>query len=268
MLKQRVLTALVLLPIVLLAIFSSRSWPFPLFTTFIVLVGSWEWSALMGWTRPLARLVYVLLTALAMLLILSLMRPWQQHLIYALALPGWLWALWRVLRYQGEDGVFLSASTTLLGWAVLLPAWLALNELKGLSAAWLLYVFALVWGADTGAYFVGRRFGRHKLAPAVSPGKSLEGALGGLVLTFLIAVAVAVSRHLAGLHLLAFLLLSMLTVCASILGDLFESLLKRQRGVKDSGRIFPGHGGALDRIDSLTSAAPIFMLGWILLGGF
>ena len=268
MLKQRVLTALVLLPIVLAAVFASASWPFWGVTTAIVLVASWEWTALIGWTRTKARIVYVLLSAIAMLLLVAYGRPSLVHALYALALPGWLWALQRVWRYRGEEGIFLSLSSPFLGWAVLLPAWLALNELKGLATAWLLYLFILVWGADTGAYFAGRRWGRIKLAPMVSPGKSVEGVIGGLLLTSAVAVAVAWRHPWTLTHSLAFLFLSVCTVLASVLGDLFESMLKRQRGVKDSGTIFPGHGGALDRIDSLTAAAPIFLLGWVLLGGF
>jgi phosphatidate cytidylyltransferase len=131
-----------------------------------------------------------------------------------------------------------------------------------------MYVFGLVWGADTGAYFVGRAFGKNKLAPKVSPGKTIEGMVGGLLTTSVLIVAVAVYRDLPLIRMVAFIGLSLFTVLASVLGDLVESMVKRQAGVKDSGNIFPGHGGALDRIDSLTAAAPIFALGWWLAGGF
>ncbi|HNB19176.1 MAG TPA: phosphatidate cytidylyltransferase, partial [Agitococcus sp.] len=130
------------------------------------------------------------------------------------------------------------------------------------------YVFCLVWGADTGAYFAGRKFGKHKLAPSVSPGKTIEGFVGGLITTSMLIVAVAIYRDLSAIRFVAFVGLSLLTVLASVLGDLLESMVKRQAGVKDSGNIFPGHGGALDRIDSLTAAAPLFALGWWLAGGF
>jgi phosphatidate cytidylyltransferase len=131
-----------------------------------------------------------------------------------------------------------------------------------------MYVFALVWGADTGAYFAGRALGKNKLAPKVSPGKTIEGMIGGLLTTGVLMVAVAIYRDLPAIRFAAFIGLSLFTVLASVLGDLVESMVKRQAGVKDSGSIFPGHGGALDRIDSLTAAAPIFALGWLLAGGF
>jgi phosphatidate cytidylyltransferase len=115
---------------------------------------------------------------------------------------------------------------------------------------------------------VGRAFGKHKLAPQVSPGKTIEGMVGGLLTTSILIIAVAVYRDLTLIRMAAFIGLSLFTVLASVLGDLVESMVKRQAGVKDSGNIFPGHGGALDRIDSLTAAAPIFALGWWLAGGF
>jgi phosphatidate cytidylyltransferase len=155
-----------------------------------------------------------------------------------------------------------------MGLLLLVPAWSGLVDLHRVSPWWLMYLFALVWGADTGAYFAGRAFGKHKLAPAVSPGKTIEGMVGGIVLTMTVMVAVGVFRELSPLRFAAFAGLSLLTVLASVLGDLLESMVKRQAGVKDSGTIFPGHGGALDRIDSLTSAAPVFALGWLLSGGF
>jgi len=131
-----------------------------------------------------------------------------------------------------------------------------------------MFMLLLVWGADTGAYFAGRRFGKVKLAVHVSPAKSREGAYGGLALTFLIALTVAISLAMPMLKMVVFLLVSMIAVLASVLGDLFESMVKRRAGIKDSGKIFPGHGGALDRIDSITAAAPVFMAGWWLAGGF
>ncbi len=126
-----------------------------------------------------------------------------------------------------------------------------------------MYVFLLVWCADSGAYFVGRKLGRRKMAPNVSPNKSMEGLAGGLVTGLLVVVVISVFKlQLTGTALFAFVALSALTILVSVLGDLFESMLKRRAGVKDSGTILPGHGGILDRIDSLLSATPIFALGF------
>ena len=133
-----------------------------------------------------------------------------------------------------------------------------------LGVHWLLFVLFLVWAADSGAYFAGRRFGRHRLAPQVSPGKSWEGAAGGLLLAGMLAAGAA---RAFGRPVLGFTLVCVLVAGFSIVGDLNESMLKRFAGLKDSGRIIPGHGGIMDRIDSLTAAAPLLLLGTSLLGG-
>jgi phosphatidate cytidylyltransferase len=181
----------------------------------------------------------------------------------------WLTALVWVRRYPADaarwDRPFLMLAIGLL---LLVPTWAGLVQLHGQSPWWLMYVLLLVWGADTGAYFAGRRFGKVKLAPAVSPAKTREGLYGGLITTTLIMLAAAFYLKLAGLQLLLFAATSAVTVLASVLGDLFESMVKRRAGIKDSGKIFPGHGGALDRIDSITAAAPVFLAGWWLAGGF
>jgi phosphatidate cytidylyltransferase len=131
------------------------------------------------------------------------------------------------------------------------------------GAQWVLFALVLVWVADIGAFFFGRRFGRVRLAPEVSPGKTWEGVLGGIALSALVAIAGSLWFHVP---LAAFLPLCLTAVAFSIIGDLTESLLKRFAGVKDSGRVFPGHGGVMDRIDSLTGAAPVLLLGLTLLG--
>jgi phosphatidate cytidylyltransferase len=151
---------------------------------------------------------------------------------------------------------------------LLISSTLAIYNLWEKSPWWLMYLFALVWVADSGAYFAGKAFGKHKLIPDVSPNKTIEGLLGGLLLTTCVIVSVAYYRNLADNNLISFILLSMLVVLASVLGDLFESLLKRKANIKDSGTLLPGHGGVLDRIDSLLAAAPIFAFGFWLAGGF
>lgn len=269
-LKQRIITALILLPIVIWSVFfAPNSLAFALLAAVVVTIGAWEWARLMGWQNASARIAYAALVAAALVLVaLPVSAPVHQPLFIG-ATIFWLLARRLVQGYPANTHLWAKSSLLApIGLLLLVPAWLGLTTLQASSAGWLLYLFVLVWGADTGAYFAGRRFGKHKLAPAVSPGKTIEGLVRGLVLTMAIAVGVALYRDLAGARLMAFLGLSLITVLASVLGDLFESMAKRNAGIKDSGNIFPGHGGALDRIDSLTSAAPIFTLGWLLAGGF
>lgn len=271
MLKQRIITALTLLPIVLWCVFFAPNvWAFRVFAAAIVVVAAWEWTAMMAWKAVPLRAGYAM-AVFALLLVLAFlpMPLFVPKLIYAIAVLFWLLAH-RMVRAYPENTQRWSAVTVLvpLGFVLLVPAWLGLTRLHELSAWWLMYLLILVWGADTGAYFTGRAFGKNKLAPHVSPGKTMEGFFGGVVLTMCIALTVSFYRDLAGQRFFAFMGLSLLTVLASVLGDLFESMIKRHAGIKDSGTIFPGHGGALDRIDSLTAAAPVFALGWLLAGGF
>jgi phosphatidate cytidylyltransferase len=271
-LRQRVITALLLLPVVVWCVFFAPGvWPFRVFAAAIVAVAAWEWAAMAGWKGRLPQGTYAALV-LAALVALALRPDWlavAEKPLLVVALGFWLVAHRLVLAYPAGTGYWASPLVlAVLGLVLLVPAWLGLTVLHAQSAAWLMYVFVLVWGADTGAYFAGRAFGRTKLAPSVSPGKTLEGFLGGLALTMAVALAVALYLDLSGRRFYAFLGLSLLTILASVMGDLFESMVKRQAGIKDSGRIFPGHGGALDRIDSLTAAAPVFALGWLLADGF
>ena len=157
-----------------------------------------------------------------------------------------------------------------IGLVLLVPSWQGLVYLQGLENGpwWVLYAMSLVWAADTGAYFAGRSFGKRKLAPAVSPGKTLEGLYGGIAATSLLALAVAAFSPAAQkMGVVGFLLVSVMAVLASVLGDLFESMAKRHRGIKDSSQLLPGHGGVLDRIDSITAAVPVFVTGMMFLKG-
>jgi len=174
----------------------------------------------------------------------------------------WLMALSWVSVFPTQTNWY-GKKLALIGAVILTASITAMFYLWQLSAWWLLYVFLLVWCADSGAYFVGRKLGRRKMAPNVSPNKSMEGLAGGLVTGLLVVIAISIFKlQLTGAPLVAFVALSALTILASVLGDLFESMLKRRAVVKDSGTILPGHGGVLDRIDSLLSATPIFALGF------
>jgi phosphatidate cytidylyltransferase len=184
-------------------------------------------------------------------------------LVMGLALAWWCIALvWVAFAPQRVS----TWSAALSGVLALVPAWLALVLLRvrlADGAQWVLFALLLVWLADIGAFFCGRRFGRVLLAPRVSPAKTWEGVLGGVLLSAVCALAGAAWFHLP---LLPFLLLCLAAVGFSVVGDLTESLLKRYAGVKDSGTVFPGHGGVMDRIDSITAAAPVLFVGLMLLG--
>lgn len=267
MLKQRLLTALALIPLVIWAVLELSTAVLGLILALFVLLGSWEWARLIGLHSTLARFAYV--TFIAMLLYLSkfLLATSENFIFAALVVAGLWWLIgtvW-VFRYRGETGLkpIDTQFGLFVGVIVLIPTWLAMTYIHAFSEdgpAMLLFVMVLIWAADSGAYFAGRKFGKHKLAPQVSPGKTIEGVVGGLVAAALFSVIGATSFDLPVLGGISFVLLSLIVVLLSVIGDLFESLFKRRAGVKDSGQLLPGHGGVLDRIDSLTAAAPIFAL--------
>lgn len=268
MLKQRILTALILIPLfVALVIFLSAP-AFAVLTALIVLWGAFEWSSLMGIKTLRRKLIYPLLIFCTLVSSLWLRVP----NMLAVALVWWLLASIMVMRYPRGSELWGKSIVVrgFMGFFVLVPCWLALNFIRTADHGvfTLLFLFVLIWGADSGAYFAGRKWGKTKLAPQVSPGKSWEGLLGALITTVLITCITLEWLHLPYRAWGGALLLSLVTVIFSVLGDLFESMLKRIADLKDSGQLLPGHGGILDRVDSLTAAAPIFVLGALLLGKF
>lgn len=265
MLRNRVLTAAVLGPLLLAAIWLLPTPWLALLLAVASALAAWEWTTLMGVTRegPRVALVAGFLATLPFAWA-ALEAGFGPPVLYAVS-GFWVAALAGLVLFAfgalPRPGPLVAAG---IGWLLLAPTWLALVYLHGHTEwgpFWHTFLLLLVWGADTGAYFAGRAWGRRKLAPRISPGKSWEGAAGGLGaallaggLLYLVIQPVAPPFHWL-------LLLAALAVAGSVVGDLFESMLKRQRGVKDSGGILPGHGGLLDRIDSLTAAAPILAAG-------
>jgi phosphatidate cytidylyltransferase len=274
-LLTRIKTALVLLPLVLGALFLAPVWGWSAFCALLMGLAAWEWSRLAGLDARMqkaftagalgAMLAIALLTTSAAMAMLAKGSALVAVVFWGVAAPSWL-----ARRARGTPCLNAAA-----GAAVLLPMFVALIVLREVSP-WLLLSFALiVWVADIAAYFAGKSLGRHKLAPAISPGKTLEGALGGLLgVTVFFFVWRALAHSQAGGApaawaapllgagwglLLVFLALGV----ASILGDLFESWLKRGANMKDSSRLLPGHGGVLDRIDALTSTLPLAMAWWL-----
>lgn len=257
---QRIRTAVVLIIIVGIALFASQT---PIFFAPLLAIGvtiaAHEWTKLMPkWRQPT---VFVLIV-LALTLI-SLVFPMTWVLWWVASLIIWLMALSWVSKFPTHTSWY-GRKLSLMGMVILVAAITAMFYLWQQSPWWLMYVFLLVWCADSGAYFVGRKLGKRKMAPNVSPNKSMEGLAGGVVTGLLVVIGISVFMlQLTGTALLAFVALSVVTILISVLGDLFESMLKRRAKVKDSGTILPGHGGILDRIDSLLSATPIFALGFL-----
>jgi len=224
----------------------------------VILTGAWEWSGFLRVGALAPRVAYLLLSALLLAGAWWLAgRPGGLRDVLVGGALWWLAALGWILFAPLRGGRW---AATLAGWFTLVPAgvallWFSLDPAYGVR--WLLYVLLLVWAADTGAYFAGRAFGRHKLAPQVSPGKTWEGVAGGLLLAALLA---AVAAPVLGKPVFSFTVLSLSVAVFSVVGDLSESMFKRHAGLKDSGQLIPGHGGMLDRIDSITAAAPLVLL--------
>jgi phosphatidate cytidylyltransferase len=263
-LRKRVLTAVPLAVALLVILLLLPPWATVVALTAVLLAGAWEWSAFLRLSTATRRLTYVALVALLLPLAWRVSAdPGGRDLILLAALLWWLTAfMWiafaprRVSRWAaGVAGVL-----------ALVPSWLALVWLRYAPpphGQWVLFTLVLVWVADIGAFFAGRRFGRIRLAPEVSPGKTWEGVVGGVALSTLVAIGGSAWFHVS---LAVFLPLCLATVAFSVIGDLTESLLKRFAGMKDSGTVFPGHGGVMDRVDSLTAAAPVLLLGLTMLG--
>jgi phosphatidate cytidylyltransferase len=232
--------------------------------TVAVLIGAWEWSAFIRDAGRGMRVGYVALVAA--LLAIAWEYCSERAALRAVLLLTALWWLVALAWITLAPQRVAPWSAALAGVFALVPAWAALAQLRqaGVDGGeWTLYALVLIVAADTGAFFAGRRFGRFKLAPRVSPAKTWEGVLGGMLLALLTGLAGAV--HF-GVPVLPFVAVAFAAAGFSVVGDLTESLLKRAAGVKDSGHLFPGHGGMLDRLDSIAAGAPLFVLGLLLIG--
>jgi phosphatidate cytidylyltransferase len=258
----RVLTAALLLAVFVPAALWAPAWLWAMLMAGVIGMAAYEWARLSHFPRFSASLYAGLLAACALLLTFVSGGDWSvfQSGLILLALAFWLVVapLWLLGRWQATQPFVRAA----VGVVVLLPTWAALLYLHARGPAVLLGVMAVVWIADTAAYFAGRHFGRHKLAPTISPGKTWEGVAGALVALVLYA---AVLSRLVEMPLLSLFFMVAGLLYLSVLGDLFESWIKRTSGMKDSGTLLPGHGGVLDRIDALTSTLPIAtgMLMWL-----
>lgn len=277
MTKTRVLASLIMAPVAIAAVLLLPTPWIVALSAALFLAGLWEWFRLAEVEDGLARGILLLANLLLMVALVwasSTDSTGSLVLFKLVTVAGVIWWLLAMLwlRHSGFASdhdtharvIKLAAAT-----ASVIPAWCALALIHAgqpYGHRWLLIALATIWAADSGAYFAGRRFGRHKLAPRISPNKTVEGLAGGLVAGILLAVLTAplAGAELAQLPLVA--LVALLTILFSVVGDLYESLLKRHVGAKDSGTMIPGHGGLLDRIDSVLAALPVFALGQIWLG--
>lgn len=275
MLKQRIITGLILAPLVLCGVFLLEPTYFSWFFAFILALAAWEWANLSSLTTQVVRVTYALLVATLLFTVVAhISVAW----VLTISVVWWIIASLLVMTYPGSSVYWRHPGVSaILGFIVILPMWKALVFIREAtftpiesfnSPLLILYILLLVWAADVGAYFTGKAWGKSKLAPNVSPGKSWAGAWGGVTAAMILGV---VASYLMGLSLIMsiqFLVITALTAMISIIGDLTESMFKRTRGIKDSSALLPGHGGVLDRIDSLLAAIPVFVfllmsIGWV-----
>lgn len=264
-LKLRIVSALIAAPLAVAAVFLLPPTSFALVFAVLAGIALDEWGRLAGYSTWRGRMVYLLV--FGGLCVALAQMPGAAIAALAVMGVGWVIAAGIVVGYP-RSAMVLRAPGVIpgAGLLVLTGAWLGLVSLRaqpGLGAWLIIWLFVVVWSADIGAYFVGRAYGRHKLALAVSPGKTLEGAAGGLVCSVLLAtglVGIVPALHMVSLSLTDWALLAFALGAISIVGDLFESVLKRETGAKDSGTLLPGHGGLLDRIDALLAVLPSFAL--------
>ncbi len=278
MTRTRILAALLMAPLAIAAVLLLNTPWMAAVSAIVFLAALWEWLRLTDIEDTLSRTLLLLANLLLMVAIVwaSATGGGSLVLLKMMVVVGVIWWLLATLWLRHYDfasdhdtraRVFKLAAGTL----AVIPAWCALclihaNEGGAYGNRWLLLALAVVWATDTGAYFAGRRFGKHKLAPRISPNKTVEGLVGGVIAGVAVAVAAAPLAGATTAQLPLVALVALLTVLASVVGDLFESLLKRHVGAKDSGTLIPGHGGVLDRIDSVLAALPVFALGKIWLG--
>lgn len=296
MLKQRIITATILASVVISAVLMLPADYFSLLIAIIVLIGAWEWINLIEITSPVKQGVFIGTLIFAMLFIhlwtyiLEALVPTMDYLaekynfvmedirkqsgiLEWLVIPAVLFWVTIMLLIRRAPQEMLNLQLRMrykafIGWFVLIAAWMFLSRLRAFYGSEMtLYLLVLIWVADIAAYFSGKRWGKNKLAPDISPGKTVEGVKGALVSAALCAIILCIILSIVYGKPVTFIvagdliLLSIITVQISVYGDLFFSLVKRQRGVKDSGSLLPGHGGVLDRVDSLIAAIPIFYAG-------
>lgn len=266
MLEQRIIVAVILGALIILAVFSLPNNLLTFIFALVVLLSAWEWAGLSGLSGIGWKVVYIAFVSALLVATRVFAEPHHVRAILLIAALWWAGVVVMLAMYETHwlQKDWLQRLLRYSGFIVLVPTWLALDYLhkipqKGPDV--LMFLLALVWVVDITAYFAGKRFGKKKLAVQLSPGKSREGLWAALLASLVFVIAGIYLLELDKTRWFYFGCLCLLTALISVVGDLYESLLKRNAGVKDSGKILPGHGGMLDRIDSLTAAAPGFALG-------
>jgi phosphatidate cytidylyltransferase len=283
-LKQRIITALILAPLALFAILYLPLFSFQIMIALVMGLGAWEWSSMSGMTRTFTKSAYAALIV-AICMILSILLPtdliWYQGqlnnlYVYVLSVAAiwWVVSLAMIIAYPNYSSVWYTSKILrgIFGILTLIPTWVAVVSLRTnlydidpyYGASLIFYVLGIVWAADIGAFFVGVKFGKHKLRPEVSPGKTIEGLMGGVFASSAIIAFAALHYQVDPSRIWLHIVVGALTVGVSALGDLNESMFKRCAGIKDSGKLLPGHGGVMDRIDSLTAAFPVFAFCYVM----
>lgn len=270
MLKQRIITAAILIPLVVWSIFSASIQGFTYGLAIVLLVATLEWNHFVNYTNKVNGWIFSAVTVGVYLSLEYIADIQLSQLVIALALIWWLISLPLLFTFPFKSPHLLlqKPAKVLVGFIMLLSTFIALNILRNspeYGPDYVMYLLLVIWMADSGAYFAGRAWGKHKLIPNVSPGKSWEGVAGAFVATLIVSVVALNVLHISSAQSIAFILVTVITVAYSIVGDLSESMFKRMANMKDSGNMLPGHGGILDRIDSLTSALPVFIAAlWLM----
>ncbi|GLP98295.1 phosphatidate cytidylyltransferase [Methylophaga thalassica] len=275
MLKQRLITAAILIPLVVWAVFASSLTTFTTLIVAVALLAAWEWHQMIGIQSPGMRVMLAVDLIIVLYLAITQLNP---YFIISIGILIWLIALVVILGFSNKSlaerlsHVFknkvFGAISSILILTVFVVSSITLKAFSEVGAILFFFVMVTVWLADTGGYFAGKRFGKHALAPAVSPNKTWEGVAGGVLFASIWAIGFYWVKTPTTITLFEWLLLAVVTVAVSIVGDLFESLYKRAFSVKDSGSLLPGHGGILDRIDSLIAAVPVFTFLMLIMGGY
>lgn len=277
MTQTRLLAALVMAPLAIAAILMLPTEWMVALAAVMFLAGLWEWFDLAGIEDSLARTVLLVANLGLMVAMVWGSRAnngFSLALLQVTTIIGVIWWLLALAwlgryRFANEPSTHARLFKLAAGSLAVIPAWAALAWIHASEPnghRWLLAALAIVWAADTGAYFVGRKFGKRKLSPRISPNKTIEGMLGGVVSGVVVGVVFALLAGATPAQLPIVALVALVVVLFSVVGDLFESLLKRHAGVKDSGHLIPGHGGILDRIDGVVAALPVFALGKAVFG--